>query len=198
MSFFSATAMRPRIADLAGVLCAQGQVVSFARTAARISVVVEEQWRARAIAEAFAERGIEPEVGLSDEGHPLVRTAFRHDLTPLALAWTRGAVKSVPQGAMPHGATLRLWVLAAGRWLDSGYLLGLDPRAPDTHQPLAATVSRAGLPVSLVGVRGGGPGLRLTGRRRLARLDELVGDPPSGEAERHWPMAGLVRPAASQ
>jgi len=213
MSLFSAEARRPRVTDLAGVLCCQGHVVSFARSAARLSVVVEEAWRARALAAALLERGIEPELGTSDEGHPLVRTAFRRDLTWLADYWTRGAVKAVPPNLPLDGAILRLWALAAGRQPDPAdragnnhggaiggplgraprtYLLGLDPRAPHTHDALAAALSRIGLPGTVIGTRGGGPCLRITGRRRLARLTELIGDPPCTAAEGHWIAGGAL------
>jgi hypothetical protein len=152
-------------------------------------VVVDEPWRAHALATAYTERGIGPELAESDEGHPLVRTAFRADLIGLANAWTMGAVKAVPPGLALDGACLRLWALAFGRWLDSGsgYLLGLDPRAEDTHEPLALALTRIGLPVHVLGVRGGGPGLRVTGRRRIGRLVELVGEPPITSAEPQWP-----------
>lgn len=192
MSFYSAEATQPCVADLAGLLCGQGQMASFAKTAARLSVVVDEPWRARALAAALADRGIDPEVARTDLGHPLVRTAFRHDLTALASAWTKGAVKAVPPVSTLHGAALRMWVLAAGHRLDRGYYLGLDARAPDTHETLADAVCRIGLPVSLVGVRGGSPGLRLIGSRRLARLEELIGDPPTRAAEQHWPSRTFV------
>jgi hypothetical protein len=187
LSFYSAEACTPRVADLAGLLCGPGQAVSFGRgTAARVSVVVPERWRAGALARAFAERGVAAEVGISDEGHALVRTAFRVDLTALAASWLRGAVKAVPSGFDLDGAALRLWVLTAGRPAESGYLLGLDPHAPETHEPLQRALAMAGLPAALLGIRAGGPALRVVGRRRLARLLELVGDPPQG-AEPCWP-----------
>ena len=193
MSFFSAEAMQPGVADLAGLLCGQGQVAHFAGAAARLSVVLDEPWRQHALAAAFAERGVQAETGQSDEGHPLVRTAFRRDLVGLADAWTKGAVKSVPKGLAMDGATLRIWALAFGRWVDSGYLLGLDERAPDTHEPLVQAVTRIGLPAHLLGIRGGGPGLRVNGRRRIGRLVELVGDAPVPAAEPHWPTRPFIR-----
>ncbi|ALG05836.1 hypothetical protein H4W33_005149 [Kibdelosporangium phytohabitans] len=188
MSFFSAEAMQPGVADLAGLLCASGQVAHFARRAARLSVVVGESWRCDAVAEAFAERGIDPEVGVSDEEHPLVRTAFRTDLTSLADAWTRDTSKAVPTGLALDGASLRLWTLATGRWMGNGYVLGLDPMAPETHEPLVGALTRIGLPATLLGPRADGPGIRLTGRRRIGRLVELVGRVPSGAAEPYWPV----------
>ncbi|WP_137813853.1 hypothetical protein [Gandjariella thermophila] len=191
LSFYSAEARTPRVADLAGLLCGPGQAVSFGRgTAARVSVVVPERWRAAALAGAFAERGIEAEVGTSEEGHVLVRTAFRVDLTVLAASWLRGAVKAVPPGFDLDGPALRLWALTAGHPVDSGYLLGLDPHAPDTHEPLRAALAMAGLPAALLGVRAGGPALRVAGRRRIGRLVELIGPPPRG-AEACWPAVAV-------
>jgi hypothetical protein len=187
MAFFSAESMQPGVADLAGLLCGPGQVVSFANAAARVSVVLHEAWRRDALAAAFSERGIEPELHESEEGHPLVRTAFRMDLISLAAAWTKGAVKAVPTGLALDGASLRLWVMASGQWTDNGYLLSLDPRAPDTHEPLQHAATRIGLQTALPGARSGGPGLRLTGRRRLGRLVELVGGAPCVDAEPFWP-----------
>ncbi|MER7010623.1 hypothetical protein ABT324_04245 [Saccharopolyspora sp. NPDC000359] len=189
LSFYSAEARQPVIADLAGLLCGPGQAVGFGRgTAARLSVVVDAEWRARSLVEACAQRGVEAELGRSDEGRPLVRTAFRTDLTGLAAQWLRGAVKSVPAGYVPDGAALRIWALTAGSAEPSGYRLGLDPHAPDTHAPLAAALLGCGLPAKPVGPRAGGPALRVTGRRRLARLAELVGPTPDGAIERTWPL----------
>ncbi|RCW40191.1 hypothetical protein DFQ14_11271 [Halopolyspora algeriensis] len=191
LSFFSAEARLPRIADLAGILCGPGQAVGFGRgTAARLSVVVADTWRADSLVAACAERGVEAELGRSDEGYPLLRTAFRADLTELAGRWLRGAVKSVPSEFVPDGPVLRLWVLTAGHPdAGGGYSLGLDPHAPDTHAPLASALDRAGLPAKLVGPRGGGPVLRVSGRRRVERLAELVGPVPAGAVGRCWPPA---------
>ncbi|GAA4836897.1 hypothetical protein [Saccharopolyspora rosea] len=189
LSFFSAEARQPRIADLAGLLCGPGQAVGFGRgTAARLSVVVAEEWRARALVAACAERGVDAQLGRSDEGRPLVRTAFRADLTALAARWLRGAVKSVPADFAPDGPALRIWALTAGCAEPSGYRLGLDPHAPDTHAPLVAALRRSGLETRPIGPRAGGPALRLTGRKRLARLAELVGPTPDGAIERTWPL----------
>ena len=188
LSFFSAEARRPRVADLAGLLCGPGQAVGFGRgTAARLSVVVLDHWRAHALVAACGERGIDAEIDRSEEGHPLVRTAFRSDLTELAGQWLRGAVKSVPRGFTPDGSTLRIWALTAGRVDPAGYLLGLDPHAEDTHEPLERALARSGLPARFVGARAGGPGLRVVGKRRIARLAELVGPTPVGAIERTWP-----------
>lgn len=195
LSFFSADARAPCRADLAGLLCAQGQVATFASSAARLSVVTDDDWRARALAEELELRGVDAGLARSESGHPFVRTAFRSDLIALAKAWTRGAVKAVPPGLALDGAALRLWAIASGRRADAeraqGFLLGLDPGAPDTHDPIWRAVARAGLvPVSrggsLLGARGGGPAVRISGRKRLLRLIELVGDAPPGGQDA-WP-----------
>lgn len=190
LSFFSSEARPPRVADLSGSLCGPGQTVGFgAGTAARLSVVVDEAWRARALAAAYAERGVAAELARTTEGHPFVRTAFRVDLVPLATAWLRGAVKSVPADYELDGPALRLWTLTSGRPgpTDASFLLGLDPHAPDTHEPLASALSSAGLPTTLLGARSGGPLLRIAGRRRLLRLSELVGGVPAGVDGGMWP-----------
>lgn len=157
-----------------------------------MSVVLDQHWRASALSRLCAERNVDAELATSEQGHPLLRTAFRADLAALAAGWLRGAVKAAPAGYRPDGAVLRVWVLAAGRRADNGYLLGLDPHAPETHPELAGALAAIGLPGSIVGMRAGGPALRITGRRRTARLLELVGDPPAEAEPDHWP--GISRP----
>lgn len=192
-SLFSAQTGIVSSADLAGLLCAQGQVHGFGRgTAARVSIVVADQWRAVEIVRACAERGLLTERGRTDaapgEDHHRVRTAFLAGLLPLAAGWTRGAVKAVPDGWQLDGATLRLWTLAAGVPDGRGYLLGMDPHAPGTHLPLAAALAAAGLAATPVSSRAGGPPtLRVSGRRRLARLAELVGEAPRNTPNGLWP-----------
>jgi len=188
LSFYSADAHPPRVADLAGLLCGPGQAVRFGHSgAARLSVVVVDRWRVLALQDVCAERGVQAEVATSAEGNPLLRTAFRTDLSGLTAEWTRGAVKAVPDGLELTGPILRVWVITCGVRDSSGYLLGLDPHAEDTHEPLAVALARAGLAAVLVGARGAHPAMRLTGRRRLARLLELVGDPPPGTPADTWP-----------
>jgi hypothetical protein len=187
-SLFSEQARAPLTADLAGVLCAQGQVYGFGRgVAARLSVVVDAPWRAAELERACALRELVAERGSTEEGRSVVRTAFVAELVPLAAAWTRGAVKSVPAGLQLDGATLRTWALAAGSRDGRGYVLRLDPHAPGMHGPLAAALAAAGLAPALLGPRGGGPALRVTGRRRVARLAELLGEPPADAPAGGWP-----------
>ena len=193
LSLFSADLAGPAVNDLAGLLAAHGQLVTSAG-ATRISVVVADAWRAEGLAVLVRECGLGVELGLSEEGRPLVRSSASAALTPLRTAWTKGAVKTVPVGWVPGGRALRAWMLAAGRPDDAGFVLGLDPHAADTHLPLAAALARAGLAATLLGSRGGGPGLRVSGRRRLLRLAETVGEAPAGAADvGSWPDPDEIR-----
>lgn len=192
LSFYSADATQPRVADLAGVLCGPGQTIGFgAGTAVRLSVTVDARWRATALLTAFTDRGVDAVLTGSD-GEWQVRTAFRIDLVPLAAAWTHGRLgtsggKSMPADFRLDGVTLRLWALVAGRWSATGYLFGLDPLSPQTHRPLVTALVRAGVSPALLGDADGGPALRVSGARRLARLVELVGVPPCGVSGHDWP-----------
>jgi hypothetical protein len=189
LSFLSAEARDIRLGDLAGLLCGPGQVVRFgASDTARLSIMLPDPRRAPALVAAASARGIATEVVDTETGSRVLRTAFRRDLIELAGQWSRGAVKSVPGEFALDGALLRVWVLAAGvPDRRSGYLLGLDPHAPQTHRPLAEAVVRLGLPVLRLGARGAGPALRVSGVRRLRRLAELVGPPPEFAPVEHWP-----------
>jgi hypothetical protein len=129
-----------------------------------------------------------PEITRTDENTPLVRTGVDLRLGDIAAEWTRGAVKTVPSSWLPGPRELRAWTLAAGTPEGERYLLGLDPHAPDTHSPLASALMRAGIAPTLIGTRGARPALRISGRRRLSRLVENVGNPPDDpEARACWP-----------
>lgn len=191
LSFFSAESLPPSVTDLSGLLASTGQLVLSA-SGARISVVVEQLWRAEAISDLIAECGLVSELGRSEENRPLVRTASVPELSALASQWTKGAVKAMPPGWVPGPRELRAWVLAAGRPEAEGerYVLGLDPHAPETHAPLAQALMRAGIAPTLIGTRGSMPGLRITGRRRMLRLVENVGPAPQNpDARTSWPTA---------
>jgi len=187
LSFFTAESVPPAVTDLSGVLAASGQIV-LVGAGARLSVVVDRLWRASALAEMILEAGLVPEIARTDEDNPLVRTAVNPLLTEIAAEWTRGAVKTVPLRWLPGPRELRAWTLAAGSLEGDHYLLGLDPHAPDTHSPLASALMRVGIAPTLIGTRGGRPALRISGRRRLSRLVENVGEPPGdAEALAQWP-----------
>ena len=191
LSFFSAESVPPAVADLTVILAAPGQAVLVSeggQRAARLSVVVDRLWRAEALADMINEAGLTAEIARTDEDSPLVRTAVDERLTPIAAAWTRGAVKTVPPQWLPGPRELRAWTLAAGYPEADRYLLGLDPHAPDTHSALASAMMRIGIAPTLIGTRGSRPALRISGRRRLSRLVENVGEPPvDAEAFSMWP-----------
>ena len=191
LSFFTAESVPPAVADLSGVLAASGQIVMVGAPdvqGARLSVVVDQLWRASALAEMIHEAGLEPEITRTEEDTPLVRTAVSQLLCPIATEWTRGAIKTVPPRWLPGPRELRAWTLAAGSPEADRYLLGLDPHAPDTHSPLASALMRVGIAPTLIGTRGGRPALRISGRRRLSRLVENVGEPPdNAQALSLWP-----------
>jgi hypothetical protein len=187
LSFFSAESVPPAVSDLTGVLAAAGQIVTVG-TGARLSVVVEQDWRAQALGQMIDEAGLTAEITVTDENTPLVRTAVDASLRSIAADWTRGAVKTVPPMWLPGPRELRAWILAAGVPDADRYLLGLDPHAPDTHSPLASALMRVGIAPTLIGTRGARPALRISGRRRLSRLVENVGEPPdAAEALPYWP-----------
>ena len=117
--------------------------------------------------------------------------ASEHDSGELwAEALERGRIVRFarPPFELPGPRELRAWILAAGVPEADRYLLGLDPHAPDTHSPLASALMRVGMAPTLIGTRGARPALRISGRRRLSRLVENVGEPPEvAEALPFWP-----------
>lgn len=186
LSLFSADARPPRVGDLAGLLCGPGLVARFGSgDQARLSIVLADQDRAAAVMAAGAAAGVALDPVPTEGGALALRSAFRRDLVGLAVAWTRGAVKSVPREWQLDGAALRMWALAAGRPDErGGFLLALDPHAPQTHLPLVAAATRLGIPPARLSR---GPALRVSGARRIARLVELVGPAPPRVPPTGWP-----------
>ena len=168
---------------------------------ARVSIVVADAWRARALLREATLRRLaatcEPS---TEEGQFGFRTAYSTALAPLGAAWLRGVAKHPPPGFALDGRRLRLWAIAAGGpdgaiaytlrltpspgAADSG---GLVPCTDDAAwEIVGAALAAAGLPATLLGPRAGGPAYRIVGRRRLARLAELVGEPPTGTPAGGW------------
>lgn len=200
LSLFSAAARLPGPDDLAGVLCGPGQVVRRGEPdppSARVSVVLTEPWRVATLAAELSLRGLPAERVTADPtdgwGGPAgaatsVRTAFAAELAALAEAWSgSGGGKRPPPRLVLDGPMLRLWYVVAGRRWEAGHALGLGEHDEAAWAPVGALLAAAGLPATLVGPRGDGPAYRLTGRRRLARLAELVGDPPPAAPDGAWP-----------
>lgn len=188
LSLFSADARPAGLRDLAGLLCGPGQIARFGvGDQARLSVVLDDPVRAPAVRAACAATGVRVEAVTTETGAIALRTSFRCDLVGLAREWLdgQGGAKSVPAGWQLDGAALRLWALSAGRPDDrGGYLLMLDPQAPDTHLPLVAATTRAGIPPARTAC---GTALRISGTRRVGRLVELVGPAPNGVPGDRWP-----------
>jgi hypothetical protein len=189
LSLFGASAREPALADLEGLLAGNAQVVR-RNGSARLSVVVEEEWRVAALVAQLAECfGMTADVTVAETGSA-VGTPWTPELRPMADAWTRGAVKCPPAGWVLDGSRLRWWCLAAGRLVGGMYTLALG--ASDEHSWLSvgSALAVAGVPGALVGPRADGPAYRIVGRRRLVRLLELVGDRPAGVPDDGWPALG--------
>jgi hypothetical protein len=186
LSFLTAGFGPPAVADLEGLLLCAGQVVRIGGTA-RLSVLVDEPWRAAAILAAYRDRGLTGERAEAVDGLTSVRTPFSRALLPVAQRWVRGAVKAMPPAWVLDGPRLRLWATAAGRPDEHGYLLAVSPTDEGVWEAAGAALAAAGLAATFLGPRGGGPAYRVVGRRRLARLREYVGEPPAGVDPAGWP-----------
>jgi hypothetical protein len=121
------------------------------------------------------------------EQHIGVRTAYTAVLAQLGTAWLRGAVKVPPRGFGLEGRRLRLWVAAAGAADPLGFTLRLGPSDEPAWAAVGAALAAIGLPAALLSARAGGPAYRISGRRRIARLAELVGDAPVVAPPGAWP-----------
>jgi hypothetical protein len=183
-SLFGAAAVEPALDDLDGVLLAGGHWVRSGEQA-RLSVVVADRWRAEALADEFAVRGVgcpanEPSVTAAESGFA-ARTGFSADLVPAATRWTRGANLVPPLAFTLTAGGLRLWAIAAGRRDEVGYLFATAAADDAVHLAAGAQLSRLGLAAVSLAQRGG-PGWRITSAKRLRRLVELLGPAPAGGA----------------
>lgn len=197
LSLFGIEAAEPNSADLAGLLVGPGQVVRMGGTA-RVSVVVDAPWRVHVLVAEFAARGLAASWVTTADEHLGVRTAYARGLASLAAQWLRGAMKRPPADFHLDGPRLRLWLAAAGvaEPERESFLLRLG--ASDEHcWAVASTALEAvGLAGEMITARGGelpGPAYRVTGRRRLARLAELVGERPPAAPPDAWPAPPTPR-----
>ncbi|HEY2950786.1 MAG TPA: hypothetical protein VGJ53_20720 [Micromonosporaceae bacterium] len=187
LSLFGVEAVDPSPADLAGLLAGPGQVVRMGGTA-RVSVVVDDAWRVHVLVAELAARGLGATWSPTEvAGHLGVRTAYATSLASLGAEWLRGAAKRPPAGFHLNGPRLRLWWAAAGMPEPLGAVLRLGPSDGSAWEAVGAALAAIGLPATLLGPRAGGPAYRITGRRRLARLAELVGDRPAAAPADAWP-----------
>lgn len=193
-SLFGAEAAAPALADLDGLLLAGGRWVRSGK-GARVSVVVADRWRADALADAFVQRAVGgPDAIIATVNGFGVRTAFAPALVEHAIRWTRGASQGLPAGFALGPGGLRLWAIAAGHRDDVGYLLATADVQDPIHHCAGAELSRLGVAAVSLANRGG-PGWRVTSVRRLRRLVELLGPPPTG-AEADWPDSEHQLPTA--
>ncbi|MFI7602772.1 hypothetical protein [Actinoplanes sp. NPDC049681] len=217
LSVFGVEAVDPSLTDLAGLLAGPGRLGRMGGTARvtvrvdaawRVHVLAEElvsrglvvNWhpisektRDEPVVEltsvpvdqegdeiAPAAREPEPERDGDDAEQTVafeVRTAYSSRLNGLARAWPP------PAGRLfLNGPRLRLWVAAAGAPVSQGYALGLDPDGT-----LDTSVDAALTRVGLAGTIQTGPAYVIAGRRRLARLAELIGERPAAAPARLWP-----------
>lgn len=186
LSLFGVEAFEPSPADLAGLLAGPGQVVRMGGTA-RVSVVVDAAWRVHVLVAELTRRGLAASWEATADQQHAVRTAYATTLAPLATAWLRETGKHPPAGFHLNGPRLRLWAAAAGTVDPLGYLLRLDPDDESGWESVGGALAGIGVPGVLLGPRSGGPAYRITGRRRLARLAELVGDRPPAAPPDEWP-----------
>ncbi|MEV4507563.1 hypothetical protein AB0K00_01200 [Dactylosporangium sp. NPDC049525] len=131
LSLFGVEARPPTPMDLEGLLAGAGEVGRMGGTA-KVSIEVEDGWRAGVLRAECEQRGLvvscEP-TGVEDRW--TVRTAYAALLAPLAARWLDGTAKVSPPDLVLDGRRLRLWVAAAGSWDGQrAYLLRLAPSRP--------------------------------------------------------------------
>lgn len=183
LPIFGAASADPAPTDLAGLLIGTGQLVRMGGTA-RVSVVVTQAWRVHVLVAEMAARRLAPTwEQVLDESHFTVRTAYTGILAPLGAAWLRGAVKAPPPNFALDGVRLRLWFVAAGSLNpdDSEIIMRLGANDENCHGPARRALRQLGIDSEQVK----GPALRISGRRRVRRFGELIGDHPHAAAP--WP-----------
>ncbi|SCE83430.1 hypothetical protein GA0070607_2139 [Micromonospora coriariae] len=185
--FFGAEAAEPTVADLAGLLAGPGEMVRMGGTA-RLSVHVDAAWRVHVLVAELALRGLAASWEPTGDARHAVRTSYTRVLKPLAVAWLHGPTKRPPATFHLTGRRLRLWLAAAGTpEPPDSFLLRLGADDQECWGPVGTALAAVGLAGTLLGPADGGPAYRITGRRPLARLAELVGDPPRTAPTEAWP-----------
>ncbi|MGX7681370.1 hypothetical protein ACSMXN_20990 [Jatrophihabitans sp. DSM 45814] len=185
-SLFGAEAADPIVRDLDGLLLSGGDWVRTDRaSAARLSVLVIDEWRAAALAEELQARDLASDTVIAPGDLIAVRTEITDRLVAEAARWTRGASLRLPVDLTLSPSGLRLWAIATGRSDEAGYLLGVAEPDGELHRAAGSQLAKLGVAAVEVGMRGG-PGWRVTSLKRLRRLAELVGEAPPG-AGNDWP-----------
>nr|WP_232050472.1 hypothetical protein [Actinoplanes sp. OR16] len=210
LPMFGAETTEPSPADLAGLLAGPGHIGRMGGTA-RVWVQVDAAWRVHVLVNELHMRGLtatwasitadsvrpehraedsspeeepssgeeNPEAVEPEPPQPVfeVRTSYSRRLNALAGAWPQAAAQ-----LFLSGPRLRLWTAAAGSPRAGGYALGLNP--DEDHAPVEAALVRAGLAGR---VSDDGRIYLITGRRRVTRLAELVGERPPAAPIELWP-----------
>ncbi|MET7752519.1 hypothetical protein [Micromonospora sp. NPDC005367] len=184
--FFGAETVEPTVADLAGLLAGPGEVGRMGGTA-RLSMVVDAPWRVHVLVAELAQRGIAASWELTEDERHAVRTSYTRALKPLAVAWLHGAAKRPPAGFHLNGRRLRLWLAAAGEVDPPGCRLRLGAADEECWDPVGRALAAVGLAGELLDPAAGGPAYLITGRTRLRRLAELVGERPPTAPPLTWP-----------
>lgn len=185
LPIFAAASADPGPGDLAGLLIGPGQVVRMGGTA-RVSVVVDAPWRVHALDAELRRRDLAMQWEPSTvEGHYGVRTSYSGVLAELSARWLRGAVKAPPSAFLLDGVRLRLWFTAAGTVTPDSpeLLLRLGQNDEQCWTPAARALAVLGFPVEAAR----GPALRISGRRRIRRFAELIGEPLPVVPLTAWP-----------
>jgi hypothetical protein len=196
LSLFAAGMNDPSYDDLEGLLLGPGSIERRG-DAARVTVVVAQDWRAQALLLGLGRLGPGAEVSAVAGGLE-VRTAFLPELGAMAERWHSFAGKQPPAGLRLDGARLWWWCVAGGDTDAAGYRLGLGAADSDAVWSAAgAALAAVGVPAALVGPRANGPAYRVVGARRLVRLAELVGPALYGVPVEAWPTTGRGRGAMS-
>ncbi|NJP31212.1 hypothetical protein HCJ94_04240 [Micromonospora sp. HSS6-12] len=184
LAFFGAEATDPSVADLAGLLAGPAEVSVMGGTA-RLAVVVDAAWRVHVLVAELAARGLRASWEETGDGRHAVRTSYTRLLKPLAAAWLNGPAKRPPDGLHLNGRRLRLWLAAAGSVEPPDVVLRLGA-VDDAHvAAVGAALAAAGLPNAVLDPDV--PAYRVTGRRDLTRLTELIGDAPPRTPPGAWP-----------
>ena len=210
LSLFGVEARPPTPMDLEGLLAGAGEVGRMGGTA-KVSIEVEDAWRAEVLRAECEQRGLvvscEP-TGVEDRW--TVRTAYAALLAPLAARWLDGTRKVSPADLVLDGRRLRLWVAAAGSWDGQrAYLLRLAPSRPRppeeeagaadgdetataggeqpdaAEEPAAAAARKAS--AAAPGAHEAAPGAHEAGGADATPDEELTGDvpePPRGRAKK--------------
>jgi hypothetical protein len=215
LSIFGAETTEPSPLDLAGLLTGPGRLGRIGGTA-RVAVPVDCAWRVHVLVDELVSRGlvvnwspieqdqipddpVRPQAQQEQSGagedtgdavprpHTTVtgfevRTAYSSRLNALARSWPPPADR-----LFLSGPRLRLWVAAAGRPQAGGYALGLGP--PEGWEIADAALVRAGLAGTVSDAE---PVYLISGRRRLDRLAELVGERPAAAPAAVWPESAAA------